>query len=107
MQTELSGICKDILNLLHDALIPSAQTGGSTVFFFKMKGYYHRYYAEIDAGEDQKKFALEAYTKASEFVHTTLAPTHPIGLGLVLNFSVFYYEILKNLEKGCNCQDRS
>ena len=76
------------------------------MFFFKMKGDYHRCYAEIDAGKDQKNFALDAYTKASQFAHTTLAPTHPIGLGLVLNFSVFYYEILKNLEKGCNPQDR-
>ena len=99
VQTELSGICKDILNLLDDALIPSAQTGESKVFFLKMKGDYHRYYAEIDAGDDQKNCALDAYTKASEIAHTTLAPTHPIRLGLALNFSVFYYEILKNLEK--------
>ena len=76
VQTEISGICKDGLNLLDDALIPSAQKGESTVFFLKMKGYYHRYYAEIDAGNDQKNFALDAYTKASEFAHTTLAPTH-------------------------------
>ena len=36
---------------------------------------------------------------ASSTAGTDLAPTHPIRLGLALNFSVFYYEIMNSPER--------
>jgi len=68
------------------------------------KGDYHRYQAEFTTGNDRKEAAensLVAYKAASDIAMTELAPTHPIRLGLALNFSVFYYEILNSPDRAC------
>ncbi|CAI0451114.1 unnamed protein product [Linum tenue] len=99
IETELSKICDGILNLLETHLIPSASAAESKVFYLKMKGDYHRYLAEFKTGAERKEAAestLVAYKSAQ------LAPTHPIRLGLALNFSVFYYEILNSPDRACN-----
>jgi 14-3-3 protein epsilon len=104
VENELKDICQDILNVLDKHLIPSASAGESRVFYYKMKGDYHRYLAEFAAGNDRKEAAensLDAYKAASDIAMTELPPTHPIRLGLALNFSVFYYEILNSPDRAC------
>lgn len=105
IEDELAKICEDILEVLDKHLIPSAQSGESKVFYHKMKGDYHRYLAEFALGDKRKESAdksLEAYKNATEVAQTDLAPTHPIRLGLALNFSVFYYEILNSPDQACH-----
>ena len=68
-------------------------------------GDYHRYLAEFATGDKRKESAdksLTAYKDASEVAVTELPPTHPIRLGLALNFSVFYYEILNSPDRACH-----
>lgn len=105
VEKELQDICISILDLLDNHLIPSASTGESKVFYFKMKGDYHRYLAEFktqEQREESAKHTLEAYKKAQDIAFFELAPTHPIRLGLALNFSVFYYEILNSPDRACH-----
>jgi len=105
VEGELSTICDSILNLLDVHLVPSSSTGESKVFYLKMKGDYHRYLAEFKTGAERKEAAestLLAYKAAQEIALVELAPTHPIRLGLALNFSVFYYEILNSPERACS-----
>ena len=46
--------------------------------------------------------ALDSYQEASRIANKDLPPTHPIRLGLALNFSVFYYEILNSPDRACH-----
>jgi len=104
VETELTNICNDIVQVLDQHLIPTATSGESKVFYNKMKGDYHRYLAEFASGNARKEAAensLIAYKSASDIAVTELPPTHPIRLGLALNFSVFYYEILNSPDRAC------
>ena len=68
-----------------------------------MKGDYFRYLAEFTTNQSRKDAAeqsLASYKLATD-ASDRLAPTHPIRLGLALNFSVFYYEILNSPDRAC------
>jgi hypothetical protein len=54
--------------------------------------------------EQVKTEALKAYTEANGIA---LPPCNPIKLGLALNFSVFYYEVMKDHKKACILADES
>lgn len=43
-----------------------------------------------------------AYQEAFEVSKSKMQPTHPIRLGLALNFSVFYYEIINSPARACH-----
>lgn len=105
IETELEKVCQDVLDVLDESLIPKAESGESKVFYHKMKGDYHRYLAEFASGNKRKVAATaahEAYKNATDVAQTELTPTHPIRLGLALNFSVFYYEILNSPDRACH-----
>lgn len=104
IETELQNICKEVLTLLDDHLIKQAPNSESKVFYYKMKGDYFRYLAEVATGEQRTAVvdnSEEAYKAATEYAENELVTTHPIRLGLALNYSVFFYEIRNDPEKAC------
>merc|ERR1712085_221959 len=72
VEAELDEICKKILTVLDDSLIEKASND-----------------------------AKSAYEEAQAVATKDLAVTHPIRLGLALNFSVFQYEVLANPDEAC------
>merc|ERR1719401_2169723 len=104
VETELAKICEDILTLLDQTLIKNADGDEAKVFYLKMQADYHRYIAEFAEG-DKKTGAAEkarkAYQEAQTVAEKGLAVTHPIRLGLALNYSVFQYEVLQNQGEAC------
>merc|ERR1712219_50848 len=104
VENELRDICNDVLGLLDKFLIPKASNAESKVFYLKMKGDYFRYLAEVAIGDSRSEVvddSQKAYQDAYDISKQKMQPTHPIRLGLALNFSVFYYEILNSPEKAC------
>jgi len=108
VENELTKKCQEILDLLDEHLIKASKDGEDQeihIFYLKMKGDYFRYLAEILPNVDNKKHpknAREAYEKAMEVASDKLDVTNPTRLGLALNFSVCYYEILEDKKKACS-----
>merc|ERR1712130_63851 len=104
VEAELQKICDTILGLLDGNLIPKASSGESKVFYQKMKADYHRYIAEFSDGDAKSKAAENArlsYEEAHKLAKTGLVVTHPIRLGLALNYSVCQYEVFQNPDEAC------
>merc|ERR1712059_47360 len=69
----------------------------------KMKGDYYRYLVEVSTGTGRTDLAEKskaAYVDATDAAKE-LSKTHPIKLGLALNFSVFFYEIMNDSKEAC------
>jgi len=107
VEKELNDICRELVQLLDDKLVPAAGSKDdpeAAVFYYKMKGDYLRYMAEFASGDSRTQVAdqaLKAYKTATDQCSKSLPTTHPLTLGLALNFSVFYYEILNMPENAC------
>lgn len=105
VENELRDICDDVLGLLDKYLIEKASAAESKVFYKKMKGDYYRYKAEVAKVEDKADVVNQsqnAYQEAFDIAEKEMPPTNPIRLGLALNYSVFFYEIINAPDRACD-----
>jgi len=119
VEAELKSVCQQVLELLKKGPVKNMEDPDfasdnpnkeeDAVFYLKMCGDYYRYLAEFmnaqdsqeAEAEENKAFAEKYYKQAFEKAKTGLPETHPTRLGLALNFSVCYYEILKKKDEAC------
>lgn len=111
VEAELKNSCNEVLSLIDNNLLKKELGVQDQIFFLKMKGDYIRYMIEIaDDSPDRTSLvnsSKEAYDAALKLAKDKLYPTSPIRLGLALNFSVFYYEIMGDSEGACQLAKES
>jgi len=115
VETELDKTCHEVLKMLkqlaaqNKAKLEEESDEQETqalsecqVFYSKMIGDYYRYLTEAFKDNEEYKSSCEKfYGEAMSLATEKLEPTHPTRLGLALNFSVCYYEILSQKDEAC------
>ena len=98
---ELINYCNDIITLLDEKILPANKDTESQVFYMKLKGDYYRYIAEVQSDlerDDTIEKGMKCYKEALEISKAKLEPYKPTALGLILNYTVFLFEIVKEKE---------
>ncbi|KAL3092334.1 hypothetical protein niasHT_028571 [Heterodera trifolii] len=92
---------REALDLLDKILIPKVDEPVAKVTYLRMKADFHRYMAEIkEAENDDLHKAKQSYEEAWDIAQQKIRPSHPIRLGVALNFAVFLHEFMKMPEEG-------
>ena len=100
---ELDKYCYELIDLVDTKLLPAAQNAEAQLFYEKLKADYYRYISEAKDGEKKDeiaKKAKECYEKALEIAKDEIPPYKPSYLGLILNYSVYLYEIVGQTEEA-------
>ena len=103
IEEDLQKDCMNIINMIKDNALKGSGDSESKAFFLKMIGDYYRYMAESAQGDKlalARDGALANY-KDADVVAKELQACNPIKLGLALNFSVFYYEVMQDNKQAC------
>ncbi|KAH7815457.1 putative protein BMH2 [Monocercomonoides exilis] len=100
---KITDLCNDAVILVYKYLLPSAQPGEARVSCLTTIGDYCRYISEVTEEkihEEAVQKSLNAYSSALEAGKKELSPIDSTFLGLVLNFSVFYFYVLGERENA-------
>ncbi|VVC36536.1 14-3-3 protein,14-3-3 domain [Cinara cedri] len=114
---ELRAQCNEMLSVINSRLSSSKPSGVSTldpatnVFYWKLYGDYNRYAAEVAVDTADRDQVVDqsrtAYELADELGRHALQPIDPIRLGLMLNYSVFLYQVCNERKRGHDVAKRA
>ena len=96
IENEITKICQNLIFTIDNDLLKKASETESKVFYIKIKGDFNRFmgeYAQGDLREKVIKDGLSSYQEAYNLAKE-LPTFNLIFLGLCLNYSIFYYEVL-------------
>ncbi len=87
-----------LIYLINTFILPKIKSVDGKTFFLKVKADHYRYMAEISFGPDLKSHRQNSYKFYKEAFLSSLMlnPLNTIRLGVALNYSVFFYEVLSN-----------
>ena len=97
---EVEDVCQEALSLVSDNLLPAAKDAESKTFYLKMKADYTSCLNQVtpDSDVSQKSQRLQAAVEAQNTAYETsheLPQTHPVRLGIALNYALFQQELKK------------
>lgn len=114
VENELLDVCRQMVAVIDSRLsayaaaeLPDITT---EVFYWKLRADYNRYAAE--ATQDPAAWAAvvdesrAAYERADDLSQRSLRPIDPTRLGLMLNYSVFLYQVCQQRRLGCELASR-
>ncbi|EJD35703.1 chaperone protein [Auricularia subglabra TFB-10046 SS5] len=98
VEAEILALGNEVLGLLEKGFLPRASNDEAKVFYIKMQADHRRYLAEtFPSDASQAQLAKVSYDSAVEIASRVLLSTDPLRLGLLLNASVFQYDIMRDV----------
>ncbi|XP_037937379.1 14-3-3 protein zeta-like [Teleopsis dalmanni] len=103
IETEIRTYCTDILDMLEDKIMMAVTDDSIMVSCWKLKGDHRRFQSEIETGERKSNMIMQsenAYEEGYRLATSKLEVNSPVFLALVLNYSLFLHETVKNKKKA-------
>ena len=95
MESQIRDDCRMIVALVTENVLSKSSTKEeSRVFFAKMAGDYYRYQSEVVVGEEKSAAIKNARFSYEEAMQIKLPSCSQLRLSLVLNYAVFFHEVL-------------
>lgn len=102
IEEQLREVCNSAIQLSQDqlALCASAE---SIVFYLKVMADYLRYLANFTEGDAKEKVVARSqncYSEAATKAAGDLVPSHPLNVGVLLNYAVFMYDMMHDVKEA-------
>ena len=103
---ELIHYAIQLIDLVDNVILPQNKDPENAAYYTKLKADYYRYICEAFPNEDNEErqkyidLAKESYENALEISESSLLKYSPTNLGLILNYTVFLYDIVGNTEEA-------